>query len=178
MKKIFAMIVGAAICIMSLSSCSKTLADTVCGTYHFKMSGNMLCNGQDIYDDASASISQTFVLSSQTGQMHIVKEGDDLYLVTMSVMLGGDVMAFEATVSGDSINLKENEIIINIKEEGDASSKFLSNTSVSLNLSGTGKKYDDMIMFEMKCNGSFWYDGIYFTVSDKQDIICVADRNQ
>lgn len=166
-----------AACLVFAGSCSKPLTKTIAGEYHFKMSGNF--TGVNVQNPLQEI---RFVLKSQTGRMTILndtKEGH--YIVNMSVMMGGDVMSFRATVSDDVMTIQSHEIVLSVLEEGDSSSAadfiFGSGTSVVLTLSGQGAMFDDTLMLQMKVEGTFNYDDTrYEAVDNSCDIFCMAER--
>ena len=160
--------------VLSVSSCSK--ADiAIEGKYHFKMSGKMVCIGEN-------DTTESFVLSAQTGTMTIIHDEGTSYVVNMSVMMGGDIMSFNATWKDNALTLDPREIIVSIKPEGESSTGILntlagSGSPVCLTFSGSGKLMENTIMMQMYCKGEFAYDDMSYTVvPDSYDIICVADR--
>ena len=173
MKKYIAIALAVILASVALPSCTKSDSGNICGTYHFKMSGNFMCQDIDCSDTTV-----TFVLSSQTGQMHIFEQEDGLYYVSMSVMLGGNVMVFDATYENNVLRLCEQEITVGVKEEGSSSITGIQMArSVSLNFSGTGKMYGETLKLDMSCSGEFGYDDNMYVVTTDQDIVCVADKN-
>lgn len=145
------------------SSCEKG-CDLYDGTYSFKTGGRIT---------VISNVPDTTVVEYpvEMGQMHIVLTDDETMplKVTMN-MLGGTVVVFDAEESEKEIALlpKKRLVKVNIDE--------LNKGDVELEMSGKGKLYKDVIVFDMYLKGDFTRFTREYTILDS-DIECVATRN-
>lgn len=186
MRKFLSFVVMA-LGLIAMTSCSKSLSKALPGTYHFKMSGSFWAINYDEYDDVTTYC--RFHMASQAGQMKVMDKGNGEFIVNMSVMLGGDIMPFKATLSGDDILLNKHEVSVKIVEEGLQSGSAFSGLNinaktVSMVLYGEGRRYEENLEFLMHCEPGhvFYYEDEKYTVIDEtefpQDIICTAFKEE
>ena len=156
-----------------LSSCRKE-ADRFVGDYSFKTSGeiSITANVQDEGATLPIPASLDVDLSTEMGQLNICisdKKNDEVVVVINH--LNGDVVVTNGTCNDKTIELEEfRRDILPLS----VSSMFTEGYDIMVG--GTGKIYDDMIIFDITCSGHATLESTTFKIKEK-DIKMVAYRN-
>ena len=162
----------------ALTSCEKEGVDLYEGFYSYKLSGTvtvdkLLIENIDLPETEPAEpvepVEATLPLISESGQMNVLKKGADSLIITMNA-IGGDVLVIDACVKGNDLEISEFSRIVKV-EDG--------SRTVSLNCtgSGSGKKYDDVIIMDL----SYLGDGsstLYDYTIKSSSVKCVAKVNK
>ena len=191
-----------------LSSCSKKGADIYRGYYSFKTGGyldikgkvyeikrdtvkidttitKIIIGGRTIFDttytyhtknDTIGSRDTSFIryLSAESGQMHVVGTDGNLK-VTMNIT-GGNPVIFNARATNDAITLEpvKRQTAVIPDDEGDDK-----NVSFLFTASGTGHRYENMLLFDLMYQGEYNYDDMCgMIVPEKSSINCIATKNE
>ena len=152
------------------ASCTKGPA-AFKGDYSFKTGGYLTVSGT--VSDLLGQRDTTFIrhLVPESGQMHVVREEGDRMVVTMNIT-GGDPVVFPATVDGSEIILEPVLHSLLLRPAiGDETVRQ------DFMVSGTGRKYDRMILFELECEGTFRHLNLDGEVSESE-IKCIATENE
>ena len=101
--------------------------------------------------------------------MNVLKTSADSLIITMNA-IGGDVLVIDALVNGNDLEICEFSRIVRV-EDG--------SRSVSLNCtaSGSGKKYDDVLILDFSYSGSGSSTLYDYTVKSSS-VKCVAKVNK
>lgn len=151
----------------ALTSCEKKGVALYEGTYSYKTSGSVEVE-KTLIESSEKSV-ENLNLISESGQMNILKSGDKDMIITMNA-IGGDVLVIEATTSGEELQIKEFKRNVKI-EDG--------SRTVSLNctVSGSGKKYEDIIILDLNYGGS-GSSALYDYKIKSSSVKCVAKVNE
>ena len=157
--------------LLLVCACSKSGPAEFKGYYSFKTGGSLVFSGTVIgirgYHDT------TFVrhLVAESGQMHVLQEEGDKMIVTMNIT-GGDPVVFNASVSGDVLKLEPTSRSALV-------SPALGNETIrgDFTVSGEGRKYDNMILFDLDYEGTIPILGFEGEVSSS-DVRCIATENE
>lgn len=169
---------GLSFALFALTSCEKAGVDLYEGFYSYKLSGTvtvdkLLIENIDLPETEPAEpaepVEATLTLISESGQMNVLKKGADSLIITMNA-IGGDVLVIDACVKGNDLEISEFSRIVKV-EDG--------SRTVSLNCtgSGSGKKYDDVIIMDL----SYLGDGsstLYDYTIKSSSVKCVAKVNK
>ena len=169
---------GLSFALFALTSCEKAGVDLYEGFYSYKLSGTvtvdkLLIENIDLPETEPAEpvepVEATLPLISESGQMNVLKKGADSLIITMNA-IGGDVLVIDACVKGNDLEISEFLRIVKV-EDG--------SRTVSLNCtgSGSGKKYDDVIIMDL----SYLGDGsstLYDYTIKSSSVKCVAKVNK
>lgn len=109
---------------------------------------------------------------AESGQMHILEDGTDRMKVTMNVT-GGDPVVFDASADSDNITLSPVKRYISVSKDGSVGLP----ARCWMNVSGSGKRYEDMIIFNLTYQGDYNFEDIEGTIT-KSDINCIATVNE
>ncbi|MBQ9653000.1 MAG: hypothetical protein IJV32_02120 [Bacteroidales bacterium] len=120
---------------------------------------------------ASRDTTVTRHIVAESGQMHILEDGTDRMKVTMNVT-GGDPVVFDASADSDNITLSPVKRYITVSTDG-----LGIPSRCWMNVSGSGKRYEDMIIFNLTYQGDYNFEDIEGTVT-KSDINCIATVNE
>lgn len=202
-KTIIAILAAAAV----LASCQKTGPQIYRGYYSFKTGGYVEVTGkiyETVLDtvsidttitehkigpiicrdttytyhtvlDTIGSRDTSFIryLPSENGQMHILGDTGDNVKVTMNIS-GGNPVVFDATATTESITLQPVErqayLLPNLETSGQS-------ISFVLTVSGTGHKYENMVLFDLDYRGAYNIENIEGRIS-KSSVTCIATRNE
>ena len=121
---------------------------------------------------ASRDTTVTRHIVAESGQMHILEDGTDRMKVTMNIT-GGDPVVFEAVAGGDNITLSPVKRYITVSKDGSVGLP----ARCWMNVSGSGKRYEDMIIFNLTYQGDYNFEDIEGTIT-KSDINCIATVNE
>ncbi len=197
-KSIFATFALAA-SLMSLSSCEKEGVKLFDGNYSFKTSGTVTMQrtlkdsgnasaqavGDDDTDFPDINIPDIDLpdinfpnegdgtvdvqLSSESGQMNIIKTGDNSVWVTMNIV-GGDALTFNATAEGKTLTLEPATRMMSFRDG-------TRTVSIKVTVSGTAEKHDDVAIFKLEYTGK-GETTLYDYEIKESDVKCVAKLNE
>lgn len=177
--KPFVAALAVVVSLMSLISCEKEGVKLFDGNYSFKTSGILTVErtAKVSESDASAGIldipdgNRTFrlALTSESGQMNIIKTGDNSVIVTMNVV-GGDALVFSGKAEGKVLTLDPAVRFISFRDGANT-------VSLEITVSGTAEKHDDVAIFTLEYTG-----GGETTLYDYKilasEVKCVAKLNE
>lgn len=192
--------------VLAMSACSKENTKQFRGYYSFKTGGSVEISGKiyTVKEDtvkidtiphtislgpltfrdttynyhvkldtiASRDTTITRHIVAESGQMHILENGTDRMKVTMNIT-GGDPVVFEAVAGGDNITLSPVKRYITVSKDGGVGLP----SRCWMDVGGSGKRYENMIIFNMTYQGDYNFEGIEGTVS-KSEINCIATPNE
>ena len=169
---------GLCLALIAFTSCEKEGVDLYEGFYSYKLSGTLTLDKQlietaELPDGGTSEPSEpqevTLPLISESGQMNVLKTSADSLIITMNA-IGGDVLVIDALVNGNDLEICEFSRIVRV-EDG--------SRSVSLNCtaSGSGKKYDDVLILDFSYSGSGSSTLYDYTVKSSS-VKCVAKVNK
>ena len=172
---------GLCLALIAITSCEKEGVDLYEGFYSYKLSGTLTLDKQlietaELPDGGTSEPSEpsepqevTLPLISESGQMNVLKTSADSLIITMNA-IGGDVLVIDALVNGNDLEICEFSRIVRV-EDG--------SRSVSLNCtaSGSGKKYDDVLILDFSYSGSGSSTLYDYTVKSSS-VKCVAKVNE
>lgn len=165
--------------LMSLISCEKEGVKLFDGNYSFKTSGILTVErtAKVSESDASAGIldipdgNRTFrlALTSESGQMNVIKTGDNSVIVTMNVV-GGEAFVFSGKAEGKVLTLDPAVRFVSFRDGANT-------VSLEITVSGTAEKHDDVAIFTLEYTG-----GGETTLYDYKilasEVKCVAKLNE
>ena len=177
--KPFVAALAVVVSLMSLISCEKEGVKLFDGNYSFKTSGILTVErtAKVSESDASAGIldipdgNRTFrlALTSESGQMNIIKTGDNSVIVTMNVV-GGDAFVFSGKAEGKVLTLDPAVRFVSFRDGANT-------VSLEITVSGTAEKHDDVAIFTLEYTG-----GGETTLYDYKilasEVKCVAKLNE
>lgn len=177
--KPFVAALAVVVSLMSLISCQKEGVKLFDGNYSFKTSGILTVErtAKVSESDASAGIldipdgNRTFRLSltSESGQMNVIKTGDNSVIVTMNVV-GGDAFVFSGKAEGKVLTLDPAVRFVSFRDGANT-------VSLEITVSGTAEKHDDVAIFTLEYTG-----GGETTLYDYKilasEVKCVAKLNE
>lgn len=165
--------------LLSFCSCEKEGVKLFDGNYSFKTSGILTIErtAKVSESDASAGIldipdgNRTFrlALTSESGQMNVIKTGDNSVIVTMNVV-GGDAFVFSGKAEGKVLTLDPSVRFVSFRDGANT-------VSLEITVSGTAEKHDDVAIFTLEYTG-----GGETTLYDYKilasEVKCVAKLNE
>ena len=177
--KPFVAALAVVVSLMSLISCEKEGVKLFDGNYSFKTSGILTVErtAKVSESDASAGIldipdgNRTFKLplTSESGQMNVIKTGDNSVIVTMNVV-GGDAFVFSGKAEGKVLTLDPAVRFVSFRDGANT-------VSLEITVSGTAEKHDDVAIFALEYTG-----GGETTLYDYKilasEVKCVAKLNE
>lgn len=177
--KPFVAALAVVVSLMSLISCEKEGVKLFDGNYSFKTSGILTVErtAKVSESDASAGIldipdgNRTFrlALTSESGQMNVIKTGDNSVIVTMNVV-GGDAFVFRGKAEGKVLTLDPAVRFVSFRDGANT-------VSLEITVSGTAEKHDDVAIFTLEYTG-----GGETTLYDYKilasEVKCVAKLNE
>lgn len=177
--KPFVAALAVVVSLMSLISCEKEGVKLFDGNYSFKTSGILTVErtAKVSESDASAEIldipdgNRTFrlALTSESGQMNVIKTGDNSVIVTMNVV-GGDAFVFSGKAEGKVLTLDPAVRFVSFRDGANT-------VSLEITVSGTAEKHDDVAVFTLEYTG-----GGETTLYDYKilasEVKCVAKLNE
>lgn len=158
---------GCALLLSVFTSCQKQGVALYEGYYSYKTSGSVEVERTMI--EGSEKSEETLSIVSENGQMNILKNGDNKLIITMNA-IGGDVVVLDAEVVDNELVISEFSRMVKI-EDG--------SRTVSLNckVSGSGKKYDDVLILDLNYSGS-GSSTLYSYSVKSSSVKCVAKVNE
>lgn len=177
--KPFVAALAVVVSLMSLISCEKEGVKLFDGNYSFKTSGILTVErtAKVSESDASAGIldipdgNRTFrlALTSESGQMNVIKTGDNSVIVTMNIV-GGDALVFNGKAEGKVLTLDPAVRFLSFRDGANT-------VSLEITVSGTAEKHDDVAIFTLEYTG-----GGETTLYDYKilasEVKCVAKLNE
>lgn len=177
--KPFVAALAVVVSLMSLISCEKEGVKLFDGNYSFKTSGILTVErtAKVSESDVSAGIldipdgNRTFrlALTSESGQMNVIKTGDNSVIVTMNVV-GGDAFVFSGKAEGKVLTLDPAVRFVSFRDGANT-------VSLEITVSGTAEKHDDVAIFTLEYTG-----GGETTLYDYKilasEVKCVAKLNE
>ena len=177
--KPFVAALAVVVSLMSFCSCEKEGVKLFDGNYSFKTSGILTIErtAKVSESDASAEIldipdgNRTFrlTLTSESGQMNVIKTGDNSVIVTMNVV-GGDAFVFSGKAEGKVLTLDPAVRFVSFRDGANT-------VSLEVTVSGTAEKHDDVAIFTLEYTG-----GGETTLYDYKilasEVKCVAKLNE
>lgn len=111
-------------------------------------------------------------LVAESGQMHILGDYGKHLKLTMNIT-GGDPVVFDATAESDgSIRLGETRRMVALRPDSDGDP-----VSFDLSVGGSGRRYENVLIFDLVYTGKYEYDGFDGYISDSR-INCIATENE
>ena len=108
-------------------------------------------------------------LTSESGQMNIIKTGDNSVIVTMNIV-GGDALVFNGKAEGKVLTLDPAVRFVSFRDGANT-------VSLEITVSGTAEKHDDVAVFTLEYTG-----GGETTLYDYKilasEVKCVARLNE
>ena len=154
-----------------LSGCKAEGTAAFKGDYSFKTGGYITVSGT--YTDWRGSRDTTFIrnLVPESGQMHLLQDTEEQKMVVTMNITGGDPVVFSASLDGEQLVLTPLlRSVLVFPKFGDDALRY------NLTVGGTGRKYDQTIVFEMNYSGDFSMDGLKGTVTSSK-VHCIATKN-
>lgn len=112
-------------------------------------------------------------LVAESGQMNILNKDGDGMIVTMNVT-GGDPVVFSALHKDGNLTLSPTRRMVAIRPDGDKNDESV---LCDMTVSGSGQRYDNMILFTMDYSGKYSYEDLEGNVSVSR-INCIATENE
>lgn len=161
----------------ALSSCSKEGSSLFKGNYSFKTSGTICARQISEPADTLLPSDVTIKLTTESGQMDITPENGDAMLVTMNVT-GGDMIVYEARVDGEDLIISQDTRNILLNFPGNEESQAMSSmVRADIDISGSGHRYDNIILFKFNYEGEFLVGDTRYEIYSS-DIDCRAKLNE
>ena len=155
-----------AVSVVLTVSCTKEGAPRFKGNYTFKTSGTITVRPSG--DEAAETV--RISLSDESGQMYILNKDDgmDRVLITMNAMLGS-ANTMEGTARDGVITLSPSRRHQQVMDE-------LESIKFEVEVTGEGRKYDDVVVFELSYDGQAEGTRYNYRIVDS-DIECIAREN-
>lgn len=148
------------------------------GAYSSKTSGSLVLRKAISAEQDSLLLPDTLTvsLSPESGQMRIseIKDDQDGYNLLVSVnLLGGDALSFRAKADGDDITLETTP------HERYLQANISGNLKMTLGVTtgGSGRIYDDVIVFALDYQGGGHYLNVPYVIIDSH-VDCIATSNE
>ena len=108
-------------------------------------------------------------LTSESGQMNIIKTGDNSAIVTMNIV-GGDALVFNGKAEGKTLTLDPAVRFVHFRDGA-------STVQLEVTVSGTAEKHDDVAIFKLEYVGKGETTLYDYEIKDS-DVKCVAKVNE
>lgn len=108
-------------------------------------------------------------LSAESGQMNIIRTGDDSVWVTMNIV-GGDALTFNAKAEGKTLTLEPATRMMNFRDG-------TRTVSIKVTVSGTAEKHENVAVFRLNYAGK-GETTLYNYEIKESDVRCVAKVNE
>ena len=112
-------------------------------------------------------------LVAESGQMHILNDNGDKMIVTMNIT-GGDPVVFSALHQNGELLLSPARRMVAIRPDEDEQDESV---LCDMTVSGTGRRYDNMILFKMEYSGKYSFEDLDGTISATR-VDCIATENE
>lgn len=159
------LVTGAILC-FALSSCQKDGADLFEGSYSFKTSGTLTIDKKSSEGEEN---SFNYQLTSESGQMNILKENKSSVIITMNIV-GGQVIVIPASIEDNTLKINPFARIIDIKNE-------LQEIAMECSIHGEGKIYNDVVIIDFTYTGTGSNSLNTYTIADSK-VNSVAKKNE
>lgn len=159
-----------------LCSCSKEGPALFKGNYSFKTSGSICARQISEPADTLLPSDVTIKLVTESGQMDITPRDGDAMLVTMNVT-GGDMIVYDSKVSGEDLVITPDTRSMVLTFPGGEESQTISSVRTDIDVSGTGRRYDNIILFKFNYGGVFQVGDTEYEIY-ASDIDCRAKLNE
>lgn len=180
MKKI-RMVSALLVSALILGSCAKDSSEKLEGSYTYKTSGSVTLMAKSLvgldpatlsaYKAAGVNVDPVLVgLYPEQGQMHIVGCNDKFKITFNDILGNADVT--DATVDRTSITIEGNPT--KAAQLTDGKDKIGAGMVL---YTGSGTKYDDMLIMDLQYQGEFSVNGVQMVVV-ASDVHCVAQSNE
>lgn len=181
MRKIILAAATAFIAVL-FAACTKDSSKSLIGSYTYKTSGTVTLqtNLDNLDEDVRAALEKlgfknsptTVELYPEQGQMHIQdsKAGDGKVVITFNDLLGNADVA-DGTVNEDRVTITGTPVKSVHLTDG-----TLKIGSGNVTFSGSGRKYDDVLIFDLVYEGSFTVSGVRMDILSS-NVRCVAQKN-
>lgn len=140
------------------------------GNYTFKTGGSLTVRPAD---DPDAEPSEVF-LADESGQMDILvtDKSSGSMIITMNA-LGGTVTTLDATAEGRRLVIgpQSRRVVLNLFGSSEAVRHM-----VTAEVSGSGERYDDSVIFRLDYSGNYVLAGTEYEIVGS-DVECVAKLN-
>lgn len=149
------------------------------GTYSSKTSGLLTLHKTSTGGLGADTL--TVSLTPESGQMRIseIKDDPDGYNLLVSVnLLGGDALSFRAKAKDGQITLETtpHEHFVQARD-GSNSSSSSNQMTLSVTTGGTGRLYDDVIVFSLDYRGGGTYNRSDYVIAESR-VDCIATANE
>ncbi len=116
-------------------------------------------------------------LVAESGQMHILRDGDGMVL-TMNIT-GGDPFVTAAHSEEDRMVLSPTPRRVSVRPWGDGGHSGADDRSLSFywTLSGSGRRLENMVLLDLEYEGEYSYDGFDGIISSSH-VQCIATENE
>lgn len=162
-------------CLIVMSSCRKSGVNLFVGDYSYKTSGEVTLTAEAVINNNQITVpaAMNASITNDIGQLNIsVYDKDfDEVLVVINHM-NGEVVTTTGTCDGNTIVLdafQRNTLPISINT-------LLSPNSTYITVSGTGRMYDDMIVFDIAIKGKTTIGSVTYNIKNN-NVKTVAYRN-
>ena len=108
-------------------------------------------------------------LSSESGQMNVIKTGDNSVIVTMNIV-GGDALVFSGKAEGKTLTLDPAVRFVHFRDG-------VNTVRLEVTVSGTAEKYDAVAIFKLEYAGK-GETTLYDYEIKESDVKCVAKVNE
>lgn len=162
--------------VLAMCSCQKSAVENFSGSYSFKTGGSLELKTRVLdLEKGGLEFKDTLIKRSvvpEIGQMRIAAGDGDRVVVMMDIM-AGDLIVMDAVVNGDNITLAPVSRKVLVYRETGLS--FVENVPVTV--SGTGRRMDGSVIFNLNYEGDFEL-GVFPCTVVASDVKCVANRNE
>ena len=116
-------------------------------------------------------------LVAESGQMHILRDGDGMVL-TMNIT-GGDPFVTTAAAEGDRMVLSPAKRSVSVRPWGGDGHADADVRSLNFywTLSGSGRRLENMVLMDLEFEGEYSYDGFDGVISSS-NVQCIATENE
>lgn len=167
----FVTLLTIAVSLVALTGCRKSAIDEISGSYTFKTSGRVGFV-PSAYFEGEGPVDTTWVeLIPEQGQLNIVAKDREQsrLIVTWQDILGG-AFSSEATLSGNTLQLSPSAKSISL------AGTILSSDRIRVRFSGTGTRYDNMLIMTLDYQGEAVIGLVPMTIA-ASEIECIAKAN-
>lgn len=169
-KPMFVTLLTIAVSLTALTGCRKSAIDEISGSYTFKTSGRV--GFVPSAQPEEGPVDTTWVeLIPEQGQLNIVAKDREQsrLIVTWQDILGG-AFSSEATLSGNTLQLSPSAKSISL------AGTILSSDRIRVRFSGTGTRYDNMLIMTLDYQGEAVIGLVPMTIA-ASEIECIAKAN-
>lgn len=169
-------------------SCAKDGIDLFEGNYSFKTSGTVCAlktaspdtEATDSVMTVSFPDSVTVKIPTESGQMDITPTGNGNEMIISMNVTGGDIVILYAEADGDELVIRPSErnLVFSYPEGDEDADSIFSNARAEGNLviSGSGHRYDNIIIISFAYSGEFSLGETKYEIYDSK-IDCRAKLN-